>query len=184
MRVCNVRPDPAPLDLSVSGLAQAADAALRALQGGAGLYNADTGWRLRINKKSRKKMGDNAGQTPPASKAIAALGELALQAVVVERHADARHANPDVAAVLRLYAPMSIRGQAYRVKLTVLEYRAEDAVLHALDAVEIEGAPPGIFPSYSGDVLQTGQPTTGRTLSIVDLLRGATDQAGRALLVD
>jgi hypothetical protein len=53
-----------------------------------------------------------------------------------------------------------------------------EPVLHALDTVEIEGAPPGIFPASATQAGEPGQPTTGRTISIADLLRGATDQAG------
>ncbi|MFA7238872.1 MAG: hypothetical protein WC091_02075 [Sulfuricellaceae bacterium] len=46
--------------------------------------------------------------------------------------------------------------------------------LHALAAIEIENAPLGISPT-SGDEssVQSGQPTTERTLSIADLLAGA-----------
>jgi hypothetical protein len=48
-------------------------------------------------------------------------------------------------------------------------------VLRTPEAAEMENAPLGIFPSYSGDEsLQTGQPTTGRTASLADLLAGAT----------
>jgi hypothetical protein len=61
----------------------------------------------------------------------------------------------------------------------VKEYREGNRVLHALQAAEIEGAPPGISPSSSRREGQTGQPTTGRTLSISDLLRGATRHDGQ-----
>jgi hypothetical protein len=160
-----------------SGLARAADALLRQLQHGNGLLNEDTGWLLRINKDGRKKMGDNADLSISETQAVAGIESLARHAVVSERHPDFEHRNPDVASVLRLYAPVIIDGKPYRVKLTVKDYKGRDAKkeLHALAAVEIENAPLGTFPSYSGDEsLQTGQPTTGREISIVDLLFDAT----------
>jgi Large polyvalent protein-associated domain 3 len=136
-------------------LAMAADAALRALQQGPGLFHPDTGWTLSINKKSRRKMGDNADLTTVDSQAIAGLEALVCHAVVAEIHADEAHRNPDVEAVLRLYAPVSV------------------------SSAEIENAPLGIFPSYSSaEALQTDQPTTGRTVSVRDLLRGAQRQDG------
>jgi hypothetical protein len=49
-------------------------------------------------------------------------------------------------------------------------------VLRTPAAVEIEDAPLGTLPAYSSDEsLQPGQPTTGRTLSLADLLHGATN---------
>lgn len=53
-------------NLAYMQLARAANAHLRALQAESGLPNEDTGWLLRINKRSRKKMGDNADGNPPA----------------------------------------------------------------------------------------------------------------------
>lgn len=58
-------------------------------------------------------------------------------------------------------------------------------VLHALEAKEIKGAQPGISPPYSSaEALRTGQPTTGRTLSIKDLLRGAVRHDGTPYALD
>lgn len=52
--------------------------------------------------------------------------------------------------------------------------------VHIVEAVEIENAPLGIFPPYSNaKAFQTGQPTTGRTLSISELLRGAMMNDGK-----
>lgn len=163
--------------LSRRELALAADAKLRRIQRIAGLPNTDTGWVLRVNRKGRAKMGDNADMTAAESKAVAGIEALARDAVAAERHPDTEHKNPDVNAVLRLYAPVSIAGVMYRVKLTVKDYSTEGnpKMLHALAAVEIESALLGISPSYSGDEsLQTGQPTTRRVLSIADLFAGAT----------
>lgn len=104
---------------------------------------------------------------------------LALHAVVAERHPDIAHQNEFIEAILRLYAPLSIGGKLYRVKLTVKDYKAGEKLLHALEAVEIENAPLGIFPpSAYNDALQTGQPTTGRTITIAHLLENATLQDG------
>lgn len=162
-----------------SELMHSATELLRGLQGEAKLANDDTGFDLRINKLGRKKMGDNAEQSDAELKAVAKLKELAKNAIVAERHADDRHANPDVKAVLRLYAPLSIDGVLYRVRLTVKDY-GNPKTLHALSALEIENAPLGTLPAYSGaGALQQGQPTTGRTMSISDLLRNAMLESGK-----
>jgi len=168
--------------LSRRELARAADAWLRVIQQGPGLYNEDTGWILRVNKTGRKKMGDNANLSAAESKAVAGIEELVRYAVVAEGHPDLEHGNAFVQAIYRLYAPATISGVLYRVKLTVKDYTGRGAkqVLHALAAIEIENAPPGIFPSSaSEDALQTSQPTTGRTLSIARLLAGAIRQDHR-----
>ncbi len=157
-------------------LARKADDVLRTLQGQP-LFNDDTGWPLTINKAGRKKMGDNAEQSAEESKAVAGIKLLARRAVVVERHLDTQHNNPSVAAVLRFYAPAEIGGVLFRIKLTVKDYAApaDHKILHALSAMEIENAPPGIFPAYSGaEALQQGQPATGRTINIIDLLENSS----------
>ncbi len=167
--------------LSKAQLAKAADDLLRAMQARNGLANNDTGWLLRVNKAGRKKMGDNADQTVAESRAVAGIESLSRHAVVAESHLDDAHHNPDVRAVYRFYAPLLIGSDLYRVKLTVKDYLGakEKRQLHALEAVEIESAPLGIFPSYSNaEAFQTGQPTTGRALSISDLLDGATMNDG------
>lgn len=173
--------------LSKRALTQAADARLRELQQGAGLLNDDTGWLLRINRNSRKKIGDNKDQTIAALKAVAGIEALAKHAVVGEIHGDDEHRNPDVKAILRLYAPLMIESKLYRAKLTVKHYTTEGdpKLLHALAAVEIENAPLGTLPAYSGDEsLQQGQPTTGRTVSIADLLCGAIANDGKGFTAD
>lgn len=65
-------------------LAQAADALLRAIQQGSGLINDDTGWLLRVNRKGRKKMGDNADLSPTESKAVTGIG-MALEIRICKR---------------------------------------------------------------------------------------------------
>lgn len=120
-------------------------------------------------------------QSVAEAKAVAGIESLARHAVAAESHPDDAHKNPDVRAVYRLYAPLLIGQDLYRVKLTVKDYLGAESKrqLHALEAVEIENAPLGIFPSYSNaEAFQTGQPTTGRALSISDLLDGATMNAG------
>jgi Large polyvalent protein-associated domain 3 len=167
------------IGLSRRALSRAADDALRVIQSGDGLPNDDTGWVLRINKKGRSKMGDNPGLSATDSKAVAALPALAQRAVVAERHADDTHHNEFVSAVYRLYVPLLIGDQLYRVKLTVKEYKPGAVVagtmLHALSSVEIENAPLGTVPASDTKkvALQQAQPTTGRAVSVRDLLRGA-----------
>ena len=166
--------------LTKQQLAKAADLLLFSIQHGAGLFNEDTKWTLRVNRKDRGKMGDNAAQTAAESKAVAGIDRLARHAVVAERHADTQHKNPDVQAILRMYAPVSIRGTIYRAKLTVQDYKGGDKRhLHALSAVEIENAPLGTLLPYSGaEALQAAQPTTVRMLSIAKLMRGASMENG------
>lgn len=162
------------IGLTHKQLTVAASEMLRDIQRSNGLHNDDTGWMLGINKKARKKIGDNEAQSDAELRAVAGIKLLAKHAIVAERHADIEHNNPDVKAVLRLYAPVSIDGVLYRAKLTVKDYGTPKQ-LHALSAVEIENAPLGTLPAYSGaEALQQDQPTTGRKLSIADLLRGAT----------
>ena len=165
--------------LSHAQIMDAANKHMRLLQKNEGLPNTDTGWLLRINKLSRKKIGDNIDQSDAELKAVSAIEQLANMAMVAERHADDRHANPDVLAVLRLYAPLSIDRVLYRVRLTVKDY-GDPRMLHALSALEIENAPLGTLPAYSGaNALQQGQPTTGRTISISELLKTAILENGK-----
>lgn len=162
--------------LSKRALTQAADARLRELQQGAGLLNDDTGWLLRINRNSRKKIGDNKDQSIEALQAVAGIEALARNAVVAEKHPYLEHQNEFVEGIYRLYAPVEIDGKLYRAKLTVKDYKTtgNPKMLHALAAVEIENAPLGTLPTSSADAsVQSGQPTTGRTISIADLLDGA-----------
>lgn len=162
--------------LSHRELVAAANGLLRTLQRGDGLPNNDTGWNLRINKNGRKKMGDNEEQSDAELKAVAGIRALAKNAVVAESHPDLEHRNAFVLAVYRLYVALAIDGNVYRVKLTVKDYvgTAAKKELHALAAVEIENAPLGTLPTSSAEAsVQSGQPTTGRTLNIADLLRGA-----------
>jgi SPP1 gp7 family putative phage head morphogenesis protein len=162
-------------------LVAAANEKLRSLQGGTGLPNDDTGWNLRINKNGRKKIGDNEEQSDAELKAVAGISGLAKHAVVAESHLDLEHHNEFVRAVYRIYAPLSLDGQVYRVKLTVKDYigTADKKDLHALAAVEIEDAPLGTLPTSSAEALvQSGQPTTGRTMNIADLLKNATRNDG------
>ena len=108
---------------------------------------------------------------------------LVRNAVVVESHADTKRGNVFVSAIYRLYAPVQIDGSMYRVKLTVKDLTAPDnpaKLLHALEAVEIENAPLGTFPASSATnaSVQQGQPTTGRWISIRQLMTGAQLQNG------
>lgn len=163
--------------LSHKQLTQAASEILRGLQRGQGLPNDDTGWLFQINKKGRKKIGDNEEQSIAELQAVSGIAQLSRHAVVAESHPDIEHHNEFVKAVYRLYAPLAINGVLYRVKLTVKDYRAigNKKMLHALAAVEIENAPLGTLPTSSAEALvQSGQPTTGREISISDLLSGAT----------
>lgn len=184
LRVTELTGDEFGTGLSRKQLAKAADNWLRSIQQGEGLLNEDTGWLLRVNKKGRSKMGDNPDMSANDSKAVAGLHELTRWAVLAERHVDDTHQNEFVAAVYRFYAPLRVAGQACRVKLTVKEYKSGAGVagrmLHALSSVEIENAPLGTLPAstYEKQVLQQAQPTTGRFVSVRELLRGAQRHDG------
>lgn len=180
VQVVELTGDEFGVGLRYLALAKQADAHLRALQKESGLLNADTGWLLKINGKGRKKMGDNADQSAAEIKAVAGIEQLARVAVVAERHRDDRHNNPFVTSVLRMYAALVLEGILYRVRLTVKDY-GNPRTLHALSAIEIENAPLGILPASGGidPPLQQAQPTTGRSASIRDLLKNATDNDGK-----
>ncbi|MCY1197251.1 Large polyvalent protein-associated domain 3 [compost metagenome] len=147
------------------------------------LTNSDTGWRLDIGKKDWLKMAQSEHQSTPELQAIASLSEIVDRAVLAESHPDGKRANADVQGIHRLYAPVEIDGMPYRAKLTVKDYKGkasgEKTNLHALEAVEIENAPPGTFPTYQPlEAGRTDQPTTGRAISIADLLRDSTREGG------
>ena len=168
--------------LSHADLMKAATALLQELQGSDGLPNNDTGWLLRLNRKSVKKMGDNMSQSRPSLQAVAALKALVRRAVVVERHADSMHRNEYVQWIYRLAAPALIEGRLYRLKLTVKDWQQGSQsrkLLHALEAVEIESALPGtLLNSPQANGVGTAQPTTGRALTIAELLAGASRNDG------
>lgn len=166
-------------NLNRVGLAKAADVLLRKMQTlpVSAIHNQDTGWDLQINKKGRGKMGDNGDLKASDSQAVAGLLYLVHHAVLAESHADYEHQNEHVKAIHRLYAPVLIGDVLYRVKLTVKDFVLNDGTkkknLHALETVELEqgNALLGTVPS---DVKQgRAQPTTGRTVSIANLMRGA-----------
>lgn len=201
-------------DLSDKDTKQLADTLLRELQKAplGTLHNNDTNWDFVIGKKDRLKMGDNNNLSHATSQAVQGLTDLVANAVLAETHQDMEHNNPDVKAVHRLYVPADINGDLYRVKLTVKDYAFTTGMppkksLHAIEAVEIENAPMGTLPPYStsNDVQtvqptserlallgtlpsnqddQIVQPTTGRTISIADLLKGATRHDGKAFEKD
>lgn len=199
-------------DLSVKDTKQLADTLLRELQKAplGTLHNNDTNWDFVIGKKDRLKMGDNNNLSHATSQAVQGLTDLVANAVLAETHQDIEHHNTDVQAVHRLYAGVLIDGKMHRVKLTVKDYKFLDGSgerknLHAIEAVEIENAPMGTLPPYStsNDVQtvqptserlallgtlpsnqsdQIVQPTTGRSISIADLLKGATRYDGSAFV--
>jgi catechol 2,3-dioxygenase-like lactoylglutathione lyase family enzyme len=165
--------------LSKKQLALAADRYLRTLQKGAGLTNRDTGWVMRVNKKSRDKMGYNPDLSAADSKAVAGIDQLVRYAVLAENQPDIEHHNPQVETVHRFYAAVLIDGVLYRVKLTGKTFTSDSGhgkVLHALSSIQIENALLGTVPAYETDKPSKpqAQPTTGRTLTITELLKNAT----------
>lgn len=170
--------------LSHTQLMAQATKLLRQLQVSDGLVNDDTGWLLAINRKGVKKMGDNQQQNRPSLQAVAMLRALVQRAVVVERHKDKEHENEFVNSIFRLFAPMQIAGQLYRVKLTVKEFQQGNNIrklLHALEATQIENALPlGTLPNSPETGVGTAQPTTvRRTVSLPQLLQNATRNDGK-----
>ena len=92
------------------------------------------------------------------------------------------HRNEYVQWIYRLAAPALIEGRLYRLKLTVKDWQQGSQsrkLLHALEAVEIESALPGtLLNSPQANGVGTAQPTTGRTLTIAELLAGAKRNDG------
>lgn len=173
--------------LSRKALAKAADHLLRQIQRSEGLVNADTGWTLKINKNGRSKMGDNPELSATETKAVAGLVDLVWAAVLAETHEDSEHRNPQVQAVHRLFAPVEIGGVLYRTKLTAKTFvpaLGSGRVLHAISAVEIENAPLGTLPVHETPKVPKpqAQPTTGRAISVRELMRGAQRQDGSAFV--
>ncbi len=125
--------------------AKQADKLLREIQGKP-LANAATGLDFVVGKKSRKKLGDNAHLSEVEHLAIAKLSELVKNAVVIERHADDQHANPNVRGILRLFALMQVNSRGagvedYGVKMTVKDYLLENGEtrlnLHAIEVYRL-----------------------------------------------
>ena len=172
-------------NLSNGELARAADLKLRTLQKAEGLVNEDTKWVFKINKKGRQKMGDNADLSAADSKSIASIEDIARAAVLTESHPDLEHHNEFVSMIHRFYSAAMIDGVLYRVKLTVKDFigHPPKKELHALASIEIENALLGTLPSSTDkSVLQTAQPTTGRTITITELLKNATLNDGTPII--
>ncbi len=78
---------------------------------------------------------------------------------------------------------MMVGERLYRVQLTVKDYSKGESPhkLHALESFEIEDAALGTLPptTSSLDAEQGAQPTTRRTLSIEELMRGAMRNDGK-----
>lgn len=172
---------------SIGVLRAQAARTLRDLPAG-GLKNNDTGWRFTVSYQDWKKIATAPGQTDAGLRAVGGIKLLVERAILAESHTDMK-GNLDVVAVHRFYAPAVIGERFYRAKLTVREYAMKSGEerknLHALEAVEIEGAPPGIIPAHESLAeTQQAQPTTGHTLSIADLLRGAIRDDGQPFTPD
>ena len=167
-----------------------ADDFLRVLQASKEpLHNNEQNWDLQISSKDRKKMGDNAKLPKHTTQAVAGIRDLAKNAVLVETHEDAKHSNPDVIAIHRLYAPVQIGDTLYRAKLTVKDYSQKDGNqfknLHAIETVEIETAGLGTLPTAKQSVQKSAQPTTLRdTVSISQLLQNAKSDIDGKPLID
>lgn len=170
-------------NLSKKELGIAADLKLKTLQKGEGLVNADTGWIFKVNKKGRQKMGDNADLSTADSKVIANIEDITRAAILVENHPDIEHTNPQVLTIHRFYTAVSIDSLLYLVRLTAKSFIPEFGnrrVLHALSAIEIENALLGTLPAYETGTPSKpqAQPTTGRTITIAEMLKNATMQDG------
>jgi len=166
-----------------------ADAVLLAIRdeiakGGKPLVNEETGWTLSLSANDARKMGNNPHMKAESSKAAIYARELVGAAHLAETHPDTHGHGSQ--AVHRLYAPALIDGHLYRVRLTVLDFTDERGRrnLHAIRAVEIENALLGTLPvadHSETEPASLAQPTTGRTISVVDLLRGVKREDGSVL---
>ena len=141
------------------------------------LHNEDTGWDLTVARQDWSKLAKDKGQSTAGLQAIGGIEELVKHAVLAETHRDQQHQNPSVSAVHRLYAPLELGGQLYRVKLTVKDYSitmgGEKRNLHALQAIEIESPAGNPLAHETHEAPKPPAQPTGQTSSIADLLRGA-----------
>jgi len=125
---------------------------LRRLQGKT-LYNDDTGWALAVEGRMK---GGKGVPSDDALRAVAAIDSLIRRAVAVERYSDP--GSSDMTFV-SFFSAVMIGGKSYRVKITAKEYADGRRSFHDM---EIEGA----------------MTTIGRTISIAELMIGATLTSG------
>jgi hypothetical protein len=136
--------------------------------------NIDTGWDILINRDSIKESAGKRSDLASLN-AIEAIPSLLKIAVLVESHADTK-GRAEILRTHRLYAPLSMEGVLYRVKLTVLEQRdGRRYYVHELTELQKE-TPTGSPRSESVDSqrAQVGE----SSVSIGDLLAGVNLNSG------
>lgn len=136
--------------------------------------NDDTGWMINVSKNGLGH-GLHGSRNFPTEhlEAAAKLPDLLRHAVLAETHPDREG---KLAAVHRFYAPLRIDNALYRVKITV----KEDAQGHRFydhSLTEIEAAPVGTPAPDTRVAPATAH--TGATVTVTDLLRGATSNEGK-----
>lgn len=154
--------------------------------------NADTGWSIRLTKNGFDHAVSSATRRGAGGmehmEAIANLPTLIENAVLVESHKDNK--GQRLAAVHRMYSPMSLDGGVYAVKLTVKESAAgmvaEIEDMRRLYDVSLERKMPvDLFVSPPDPAEASGKmaPTTGISgISLRQLLEGVNDSEGNAFL--
>ncbi len=133
-------------------------------------------WEVRLSFRTNllQNPATSAGKSSSAAAHIAAVQTIpALAEVsVVESHGD-RAADRHIAAIHRLYAPMKLDGNIFRVKMTVKEYDNASRKLYALEAVEIEA--PASFRDESlmepTNALSGGHAVDAGSIKVSELLQ-------------
>ncbi len=144
-----------------------------------------TGLLLKLKllpNQAAAKIARFPAQSPEALKMVAGLKDIAQRAVLAETHEDSKQRST-VGAIHRLYAPVLLGEKLHRAKLTVIGYRVGRKNLHALEEIEMDG--PGaitLLPASASASSATQRPQGPSTISIAQLLEGATRQDGTPLL--
>lgn len=151
--------------------------------------NTDTGWSIKLTKNGFDHAVSSATRRGVGGmehmEAVASLPALIENAVLVESHKDKK--DQGLAAVHRMYAPMSLGKEMYAVKLTVKESAegmvAEIEDLRRLYDVSLEKKMPGdLFappPDAKESLAGSATPTPGISeISLRSLLEDVNDSKG------
>lgn len=128
--------------------------------------NADTGWKIMVNKESLAHTFVHPGA--PQIHAVPSLPEL-IRTAVHTATAEHKGDGTEWKAVYRLRSAMGFRGGLYSVKLTVKEHIADGHKLYDLQAIEIEKEPGGkVLPSAEAETSTPG-PAPGSTVTLGEI---------------
>lgn len=146
--------------------------------------NGRTGLTVTIGRKAiEKATSGSAMKGALAAHHLAALQqwpELLRQAVPGEVRPD-RSGDPNIKALHRWYAPLTVGGVLYRVKLTVKEYARQQPGIYTHELVEME-MPAGKRVDAYPEGLTIPTPQAGTVVTVADLLGNVNGDDGQPLL--